>query len=1282
MREDVMRDESMRGEAVGAWRRVAAVILAVWGGECAWAELSPPEGVLLDRGAVVREAGAVTRERFPDADQVLVNDSILEVVEGDGTSVTWDDEYSKVLTEKGRRAATTGSMGFDSFYGTALVWRVELIKGDGRVVTIDAAKNSKVMIDASQMGMNIYDPSNKELSFSRPGVEVGDVCHTVTVRRESKKRMAGTWCDIMLFEYTDPIVAMDYRVSMPPGLPLVHKRLRAPVGGTVAAEESKRPDGRTVYAWHVRNVPQVFPEPDMPALDTQVQRLMLSTIASWKDVSKWYWGLCKAHLEKVTPEMRETVAKLTEGAATQDEKVRRIFKFVSQEIRYMGITTEEVAPGNEPHDVDMTFKNRYGVCRDKAALLTALLRTAGIPAYPVLFYVGAKRDPDVPMPYFNHAITGVQRPDGSYQLMDATDESTHDLFPPYLGDQSFLVAREDGETLLTSGFQPASRNMAGIETTGVLEQNGSILLKSRLTFAGINDTAYRSFFLRQRAEDRRGFFERLLKARLPGAEVLSCEITPENLQDTDTPLSAFVTSRVRDYPVRGEGLDMLSMPWLGSAVGYANFVIGTTGLERRKYPLKVEISCGVDETVTIDMKAGMGRQEVLPETAAIDRNGFAFGLGYSVSNGVLRARRRLTVDTAEFSPAQYLQLKEDLKAAEAAEKERPLFAAESVHAPDQEVLYDVTEASIQSPAAWTTTSRWAKRILTYAGKKSGAEVRIGFNPACEDVEIISATVSNMNGEVKGVTPKEMNLMDAGWVGEAPRYPAAKTLVINLPGVEVGSVIRIETRLTQTNGWFYSHTQNFGGTVPVLHEEYSLSYPVSMEPRVRLYNDRDVRKLTFSDGKVVRRVWRIDNQSMVKPEPAQPPWHFYRPTLCVSFGDWGAFAGKVKSATDDVVTGKNCACRSARAYARDLVNKISDPHAKLLAIRDEVMRTIRVAGPSFLNLPIGKAFSSPDKTLADHYGHAADRALLLATMLDAVGFDTDILLASGDTTRYPDFSRPSREVPALGYYSSPIVRVKTLGKVYYLNEGDQYSELGTSNFDGGYALSLQGEVVPVEVEEPFKNRGRGDWRVELDEEGTASITITNWYYGTSVSGFRREYSEMLPEDRRRHHLELVSGISQSAVATSALVTDTKAFPGVRAFSVRAPKYATVEGGTMTLLVPDVAGGIFPFNEDTRETPMFVGDRSVSESTCTVVLPPGFDSVQMLPKGYDWTLPNGTGTFALDVREERLDDGRLAIVFTRKSERACGKFPTEFYPSLLEYNRLLSRPSIRTLVVRRH
>ena len=76
----------------------------------------------------------------------------------------------------------------------------------------------------------------------------------------------------------------------------------------------------------------------------------------------------------------------------------------------------------------MTFAKKYGVCRDKAALLVSMLRTAGLNAYPVLVNVGTKKDEEVPDPVFNHAIVGVELTKGAIHA-HGPDRRTRARFP-------------------------------------------------------------------------------------------------------------------------------------------------------------------------------------------------------------------------------------------------------------------------------------------------------------------------------------------------------------------------------------------------------------------------------------------------------------------------------------------------------------------------------------------------------------------------------------------------------------------------------------------------------------------------------------------------------------------------------------------------------------------------------------------------------------------------------------------------------------------------------------
>ncbi|NIY14085.1 MAG: hypothetical protein GWM98_03975, partial [Nitrospinaceae bacterium] len=366
--------------------------------------------------------------------------------------------------------------------------------------------------------------------------------------------------------------------------------------------------------------------------------------------------LSEPHLD-TTPEIRAKVNDLVGGLTEPDQKIEALFNFVSREIRYMGITAETVSPGYEPHDVADTFNARHGVCRDKAALLVAMLREAGLDAFPALINNGPKKDPEVPQPYFNHAIVAV-RLDGGFRLMDPTDETTRELLPSYLDDCSFLVATPEGETLMTSGIEPSDVNLLRIETRGQVDDEGRLGATTRLVFNGINDNAYRGYFARIKPEERRRFFESVAKRVVPRARVTEVEILPSDMMDTSTSLTVRVSFEADDVLVQGNALTMLPLPVMGTRLGMVNFVIGKTGLESRRYPLKTGYACGVQETLELTLPDACGEAEIIPDFTPVEHEAIRWHAAMEQKGSRVAYEADFRLEVSEFSPDEYGLLKE------------------------------------------------------------------------------------------------------------------------------------------------------------------------------------------------------------------------------------------------------------------------------------------------------------------------------------------------------------------------------------------------------------------------------------------------------------------------------------------------------------------------------------------------------------------------------------------------------------------------------------------------
>lgn len=1239
---------------------------------------TPPDS-LLDQAAVVKDARGLTAEKYPDADTILVSEHQRTQYNPDGSYVTLDDEYVKVLTEAGRKGSREQQFGFDASYGGMEVLAVEVIKPDGKVVSHDPSTVSKEQVDRSGMDANIFDPNSKVLDLSVPGLEIGDMLHVYTRSWESRPRMQDAFADICLFEAPSPIRRVVYEYVCPKERPLRCKVLLSEIKGTVTSAE--RTEGDTVICtWTGTDIPQLFPEPQMPEFTTVAQRLRVSTLADWKEVSRWYSRLTKPHLDTVTPAMKAKVAELTKGLATDDERIRAIFKFVSQEIRYMGITTETEAPGYEPHDVNTTFENRYGVCRDKAALLASLLSAAGIPSFPVIINAGDKLDAEAPSISFNHAITAARGADGKYILMDSTDESTADLLPPYLQDKSYLVATPEGETLMTSPVAAADDNMLTVKTTVKLADDGSATGRTDIAFEGINDNSYRGAFVQMKPADIRRSMESAVKSLLPGGKLTSMSLTPKDMKDSSQKIRLTLEWSTPGILVAGGNAAQLDLPFVGYGFGVATQMIGQgLQLEKRRFPLAFDQPCGVHEDVEISLPASLGAPIALPTYENTEHTDFSTVQRISASPGKIEASVDIRVKSPELAPDQYPVLKRAMAAMETNGRQQPVFARAAGSTPppapsaDLEFVRYTQAIRMDAPDRWTTRREVKEKVLTPAGVKSASELQLDYNPVWQSVEVEYARVTQKDGTVRTVQPQEMNVMDASWVAAAPRYPGGKTLVVSLPGVEVGSTIEYAVRETQKDQPLFSGSSAFSSSERI--DEMTLSYdmPAGVAPKMAMdFPAEGHMTETTSDGRRTLTFTWHDIEPRQREASAPPAW-MDSPDFVMSTGSWPTYAADIGRRTAPMMTAQ----QATADKAKELTAGTTDPVARITAIRDFVARQIRMEGPGLSGLPLASAFSPADVTLKDGYGNFNDRAILLCSMLRSAGFDADLGLASW-STKEPTMQQRRLDFPAPGGFGGVVCRVKhpATGEWLPLDTLSQYAPLGATSLDGQPGFALDGTAFTWRAPTGMEDMDESEVTLDFDAEGTAVIGVTSRYRGQDHAGFVQHFTEMTPEERSRTFQAMVSGIAQNAVPQGDLVTDF-AYPGTLHFAVKVDHYGVKNAGGLYFDLPNMPQSIMPTDADRRERALLSSAEQRRRTTWKISAPPGLTPI-IEPEPLDWRGPGNLGSVRLtSERGTATDATRLTYVLELDLQPAV--VPVGNYGALLELNRRFMHPSARRVLL---
>ena len=209
-------------------------------------------------------------------------------------------------------------------------------------------------------------------------------------------------------------------------------------------------------------------EPLIPQLSEITPVIVGSTFKTWDEFRKWYAEAVRGFTEP-DDEVRRVAAELTKGKKTRDEKLRALFEFVADDIRYVNYVSGEWWLPNRPQQL---LARREGDCDDKAMLLITLLRAVGIEAQEVMVQTRMTGQPSLllsknaAVPLFDHGIAFLPGPNGG-QYLDATSPQSR-LGPIPSMDARAVALRMDTGPAEIVQLPPSSPDDHGADVSWVV----------------------------------------------------------------------------------------------------------------------------------------------------------------------------------------------------------------------------------------------------------------------------------------------------------------------------------------------------------------------------------------------------------------------------------------------------------------------------------------------------------------------------------------------------------------------------------------------------------------------------------------------------------------------------------------------------------------------------------------------------------------------------------------------------------------------------------------------
>jgi len=636
--------------------RLAIILLIFpaggWAGETLGAGLKKQPGDSYESEAPLF-LQQINRSTYPYAHAVLAQEIEHLEFHGDGSRESQDDVYITVLDEEGKRHHEVLSFHINKAYSRLEVEFCDIIRaGKRRHVNIAAHIHEEAAAGNSRM--NIYNPLQRVVKVFLPGLEVGDTIHYRLNRRQFKPIIADQIYGSILSQYDIPIRSYIFTVTTPAETRLKWL-IKDEIEGCVTFRESLLPGKhpKTIRSWIFNRVPQIVPEPEMPSFRRVAMRLLYSSLPNWPAIAAWYDALAA---QKLTPgeQLKNKVNELVAGKNAA-EKMAGLFYYVAREIRYLGVSGESERPGFEPHDVNLTFARRHGVCRDKAALLVSMLRLAGFKAAPVLIRVGDKIDKEIPLPYFNHAIVAVIDEHGkALHFLDPTSETSRQFLPDYERECSYLIADSQNGNLALTPPVPPAKNSFIMDVTDELSPDGKLNGTITVSCTGFNDTLMRSIMMNQSPKEQENFLKRFFLSQHNGLELADLNWSDPADRSRDFTFSgnfsvtALIASQKNPAAGRLQPLAFMENPGL-----LDRWILKKADMTKRRYPLKL----GYTYTTILNEHLNFSQPPqtlLLPDTTEIDNEIFSQNLKITQEKpDKLLIERHFVLKKTEVEPHHY-----------------------------------------------------------------------------------------------------------------------------------------------------------------------------------------------------------------------------------------------------------------------------------------------------------------------------------------------------------------------------------------------------------------------------------------------------------------------------------------------------------------------------------------------------------------------------------------------------------------------------------------------------
>ncbi|MEX6687841.1 transglutaminase-like domain-containing protein [Danxiaibacter flavus] len=361
------------------------------------------------------------------------------------------------------------------------------------------------------------------------------------------------------------------------------------------------------------------------------------------DIYAWYNFLYRKAQNNIDA-IKAQVATLTQGKPTDEEKIKSIYYWVQDNIRY--IAFEEGYSGFVPQTVQDVYKNKYGDCKGMANLLTEMLKIAGYDAH--FAWIGTREIPyDITevqsMCVDNHAISVLYLKGKTY-FIDGTEKyAAFGKDAARIQGKKVLVEHGDSYKIETVPVPPIDNNQ--ISTISKLKIDGEKMTgHMSVTFDGESRHFFHYIYNNVPADKRKNFVSGLLEGNSENTEV-------SNIKTSDFTNREIPITIEGDIEVNNQ-VTQIDKTLYTTIDFFPRSIMGFNPEENRQSPIDLGNLFVATDKIMLELD-GNTKPASLPKkfTAAFNKN--QVDAEYNYSNNTISLQKKTTIASPVILPADF-----------------------------------------------------------------------------------------------------------------------------------------------------------------------------------------------------------------------------------------------------------------------------------------------------------------------------------------------------------------------------------------------------------------------------------------------------------------------------------------------------------------------------------------------------------------------------------------------------------------------------------------------------